>query len=364
MRVKVDQVQISAQLTEDVYSSLGGPLFKKGRKINKRDIDILIAFGVSEVSVEQPEDSLLFQQSNKVESKAVKTEPIKTVKPILRIEPGSFMEAYHKILLLVRKEFKNIQGGAQIPVLEFRKGLEQMIPFLTPSNIMLYRKFNEVEDYLFHHSIFVGIFSYMIAKSSQFPSKDTIQIMMAGLLHDIGKLKLDPGLLKKPDKLNTEEFDEIKKHPVIGYNILKNTPGLNEGVLLAALQHHEREDGSGYPLSFAADTIHMYAKIVAIADIFHAMSSNKIYKKGLSPYLVMEQILNDSFGKLNPTLVRNFVQQQAQFSIGTRVRLSNNEEGEIVFHDPSNPTRPWVNIQGRIINLSQDRTLVIDEILL
>ena len=190
-----------------------------------------------------------------------------------------------------------------------------------------------------------------------------IQIALAGFLHDIGIAKIDHAILEKTSKLTTSEIDEIKKHTLIGYQIIKNIPGINEGVKLAAIQHHEREDGSGYPLSLKGDKIHIYSKLLAIADIFHAMTNERAYRKVNSPYLVLEDLLKESFGKLDPTLVQTFINRVTSLQNGTLVRLSDNRLGEIVFSDRSYPTRPWISVNGVIVNLMVERSLYIKEVI-
>ncbi|OUQ85000.1 c-di-GMP phosphodiesterase, partial [Brevibacillus brevis] len=135
--------------------------------------------------------------------------------------------------------------------------------------------------------------------------------------------------------------------------------GLSEGVALAALQHHEREDGSGYPLGLPGSKLHLYSKIVAVADVYHAMSSDRVHQKALSPYQVVEQLVQDSFGKLDPTIVRSFVEGITQFAVGTLVELSDGTIGKIVFTDRNHPTRPMVETGGKIVNLVEARHLSI-----
>lgn len=138
---------------------------------------------------------------------------------------------------------------------------------------------------------------------------------------------------------------------------------INEGVKLTAIQHHEREDGSGYPLGIKGDKIHLYSKIVAISDIFHAMTSDRYHKKAASPYLVLDQLFTESFGKLEPALVQTFIQKVTQFHNGVLVKLNDKRIGEIVFSDRANPTRPWVNVNGQIINLTMERSLYIQDVI-
>lgn len=166
------------------------------------------------------------------------------------------------------------------------------------------------EDYNYHNAVLSALTSYKIAQWCGYPQKDWLQIAFAGLLHDIGNVKVDNSLLQKPERLSSSEIEEVRRHTTYGYQLLRNVTAINEGVRLAALQHHEKVDGSGYPLRMEGTQIHFYAKIVAIADIFHAMTLKRSYKKAQSPYLVLEQIVTESFGKLDPVIVQTFIQKQ------------------------------------------------------
>jgi len=162
--------------------------------------------------------------------------------------------------------------------------------------------------------------------------------------------------------LTSAELHEVRQHTVYGFRLLEGGTALNQGVWLAALQHHERIDGSGYPMKVTGDKIHPFAKIVAIADMYHAMTSNRNYKKAESPYLVLEELQAESFGKLDPLYVKTFIERATQFHIGVFVRLNDGRIGEIVFSDRSNPTRPMISIHGTIVNLVQERHLYIREV--
>jgi HD-GYP domain-containing protein (c-di-GMP phosphodiesterase class II) len=374
MIISIRALKPGTKIIEDVITPLGGVLFKKGKVFTERDLMILDAFMIKELNIEEKKVTpsiqkleTIIEKHNPLE-KSVTVEKPSAIKEEAKqstaiAKPTSFKTSYDVAFTTLKKTYKMIKSGAPFTVFELRNALESLVPHIQTSNLFSYRNQNHYDEYLYHHSLYVGIFSYFIAKSIQFQPKELIQILMAGTLHDIGMIKVDDKLLDKQGPLSPAEFEEIKTHTVAGYNLLKNTVGINEGVNLAALQHHEREDGSGYPLGFTGDKLHRYAKVVAIADIFHAMSSNKSYRRAVSPYLVMEQILKDSFGKLDPTMVHSFVSQLTQFGVGTKVLLSNNEKGEIIFIDASEPTRPWVKVRDKIVNLSIERSIVIEEII-
>ncbi len=347
--VPVSTLKPGLTLGQDVLTRKGNLLFPKGQAISNREIEILRAFFISAVAIEvENEEEYNTAETQKDDGKE-------------QISP--FTRAYDMMIQLLKSAFISANVG-NLPVLEIRTQLENLLAHMDQYNVLTFipPRF-KVGEFVYHNSIMVSLTSYNLGRWHGLPQKDWIQIALAGLLHDIGNIKVDPNLLQKPGKLTVEEFEEIKKHTITGYHILKNIAGINEGAKLAALQHHEREDGSGYPLGVKGDKIHDYAKIIAIADIFHAMTGLRSYKEAISPYLVLEKLVDQSFGKLNPALVQTFIHRVTVFHNGTIVRLSDNSVGEIIFSDRTHPTRPWVKVNGKIINLVTERSLYIRELI-
>ncbi|WP_127587579.1 HD-GYP domain-containing protein [Paenibacillus koleovorans] len=344
--VPVSQLNSGDKLIEDVLTKLGNILFHKGRVIAPREIEILRAFMIPYVDIE-----VIEEDGERGEVKEEESEL-------------PFYIEYHNTLQLLKRVFRNAMAGANLPVLDIRNTMEALLSKIQHYHVLKFSpKTMGMSEYIYHNSIMVALTSYQLAKWHGFTTKDLMPIALAGLLHDIGNVKIDSVILEKPTRLTTAELEEMRKHTVYGYQILKNVPSINEGVKLCALQHHEKEDGSGYPLALKGDNIHPYAKVVAVADIFHAMTGARTYKKAESPYIVLEQLTKDSFGKLDPTLVQTFINKVTQFHQGTVVRLSDNRVGEIIFTDRAHPTRPMVNVGGTIINLAVDRKLFIQEVM-
>jgi putative nucleotidyltransferase with HDIG domain len=349
--VAVSQLKSGERLGDNVTTKMGNTLFHKGKVIQERELEILKAFLISSVFIESKNGNEVEQASEEPKEKEVET-----------VHP--FYLEYQNMVKLLKRVFLLANGGQQLPILEIRTGLEALIRHIDAYKVLTFTPKNRsIHEYIYHKSILVSLTSYSLARWAGLPQKDLVQIALAGLLHDIGTSKVDRLLLEKKVPLTAVEMDEVKQHTLIGYQILKNVSGINEGVKLTALQHHEREDGSGYPLGVKSDKIHMYAKIVAVADIYNAMTNERYYKAALSPYVVLEQLLSESFGKVDPTLVQVFMNKSTQISNGTLVKLSDNRVGEIVFSDRSHPTRPWVNVNGTIINLTVERNLFIQDVI-
>ncbi|GBF73509.1 hypothetical protein PA598K_01802 [Paenibacillus sp. 598K] len=349
--IQLAQVKLGDKITQDVHTSLGGTLFHKGKVVTIREIEILNAFLIPTVHIEAREGAM----EQVAAAVAEETSPK---------EQTSLQKEYDSLLGLLKRIYRQHTIGQSLPILEIRTRMESLLQYIKEYNVLTFLpQVAAEEDYIFHNSLMSAMTSYLLAQWAGLPQRDWMQVALAGLFHDIGNIKIDQSLLHKPSSLTLTEIEQMKQHTVQGYQLLKTVPAINEGVKLTALQHHEKVDGSGYPLGVTGESIHMYAKIVAIADIFHAMTLKRSYRKAASPYIVMEQIQKESFGKLEPTFVQIFIEKATQFHNGMIVRLSDERIGEIVFSDRNYPTRPWVSVQGTIINLTTERQLYIQEIL-
>ncbi|UVI30335.1 HD-GYP domain-containing protein [Paenibacillus spongiae] len=350
--VAVSQVKLGDKLNQDVLTPLGSVLFHKGKVLTPRELEILQAFLVPTVVIDSGDKK---EEAEVISDKASESKELG--------EKTALGDQYDHTVRLLKRVFNDVVSGSGIPILDIRTQVEALLQHIDEYKILTFSP-NAInhDEYLYHKSVMSAMSCYMIAQWIGLPKKDWMQAALAGLLHDIGNAKIDKAILNKPTTLTQAEAEEMKRHTVLGYQVLKNVTAITEGVKLAALQHHERVDGSGYPLGVQSDKIHPYAKLVAISDIFNAMTMKRAYRKANSPYLVLEQIQKDSFGKLEPAYVQTFIEKVTQFHNGTIVKLNDDRIGEIVFSDRNHPTRPWVSVNGNIINLVNESQLHIEEI--
>lgn len=188
-------------------------------------------------------------------------------------------------------------------------------------NSLLYQKLNNLstniikslisalearDEYTKGHSLRVQILSSKIARAMGLPSKEIKEIELSAILHDIGKIGIPDSILRKPDKLTNEEYEIIKKHPIIGYNILSSIEGL-EKILDGIKYHHERFDGKGYPEGLKGKEIPLIARIIAVADTLDAMTSDRPYRKGLPIEKAVEEIKKCKNSQLDPEIVDVFL---------------------------------------------------------
>ncbi|MDR1061575.1 MAG: HD-GYP domain-containing protein [Clostridiales bacterium] len=221
------------------------------------------------------------------------------------------------------------------------------------------------DEYLYSHSLNVSIICMLTAKWLNYSEEAVRDILQAGLLHDIGKCRIPAEILNKPARLTSEEFAEMKKHPYYGYKILEKTPDVKETTKLAALSHHEKENGGGYPFGVKSERIHPFGKICAVADIYDAMTSNRVYHQKISPFEVFSLLENEEFGSLDPSIILTFVKNLAGYYIGDRVRLSNGDMGVVAYINPLAVPRPIIRTDSQQtidLNEPENKELTILEL--
>jgi HD-GYP domain-containing protein (c-di-GMP phosphodiesterase class II) len=196
-------------------------------------------------------------------------------------------------------------------IVEAKKGITQVVGIVLKDDATTQQllRITSHDYYTFSHSVTVGILSIALAKVL---FKDAyghnINELGAGFfLHDVGKIQIDQAILNKPSRLTEEEIQQVQRHPNLGFNILNKAGQLSEEAKVIVLQHHERHDGSGYPKHLRGDTIHIYAQICALADIYDALTSDRPYRKALSPFNALKLMEQETVGHFRPDLFKEFV---------------------------------------------------------
>lgn len=197
------------------------------------------------------------------------------------------------------------------------------------------------DEYTFNHSVDVGTISMVIAKNLKCSVKTIRELGVTGILHDIGKTRVPPEILNKPGRLTDDEFEAIKKHSLYSYEMIKDIDGLSDNVKKGVLEHHEKIDGSGYPLGLLGDGIVTYAKILAVADIYDALCTARPYKKGYTPRESVE-MLSAMTDQLDINILNAFFSSVILYPVDMIVKLSNGEEARVVRNNRKLITRPVV----------------------
>ena len=211
------------------------------------------------------------------------------------------------------------------------------------------------DEYTFKHSVDVASMAMIIARQSGMSDEDVRRIGVSGLLHDLGKSEIPNEILNKPARLTDEEFEVMKSHPLRGYNLLKDKPDIAPEILMGVLQHHEKMGGNGYPLGVAGDKISPYARVLAVADIYDALVTERPYKKGFTPRDAVEMIMAMT-EDLDVNMIKMFLKSVILYPVDSVVRLSSGEAAKVVENNIDYPTRPKVVglKSGKILNLAFD----------
>ena len=222
-------------------------------------------------------------------------------------------------------------------------------------------------DYVIHHATNVGILAGLMARWLHYQAKPKREIVLAGLLSEIGKMKVPPEILNKKGKLDPEEMDKVKRHVDYGYDILKISPlRIFKDVLLGVLQHHERCDGSGYPNKLRENDISEFGKVIAILDIYDAMAANRSYARRNSPFDIFQVLFQDiSRGKLDKKIGLIFMFRLRHSFNGCWVGLTNGKRAKIIEIDEKRVTdQPIVQtLKGEVINLNETPDLKVEAML-
>ena len=220
-----------------------------------------------------------------------------------------------------------------------------------------------LDDVTYVHNMNVALVCKMFANWLKFSEQETNNLILAGLLHDIGKMLIPKSILTKPTKLTDEEFQTVKNHAQLGYSILKNQ-NIDPHICLAALQHHERCDGSGYPLGLTATQMDSYAKIVAIADVYDALTASRVYRGPICPLEAIGIFQTEGLTKYDPKYLMVFLDGIMNAYLNCTVRLSNGQTGRIIMMQRNSLDRPVVYIsENNFIDLAKNPNITVAEII-
>ena len=339
LRIKVSNLKPGVRLGKDIYSYDSQLLLPQGTIITQEHLDCFAVRGIDEIFIM---DSRPKPRSGK-----------------------PFADVYVDSLQVVKSTLLGAQLGKSLDVEEIKKTIDTLFLQVFDENDLFrqMRLMKEKDDYLYTHSVNVALICILIGRWMKCDERQIKELGTAGLLHDIGKVKISREILNKPGKLSDEEYEQVKKHAMFGYNLIMETGAFSNEVANAALMHHERADGSGYPMGMRGYNIPFCAAVTAVADVYDAITSERTYSAGSSPYTAAEVLWQESFGRLDPRISKVFYDKITNFYVGNQVLLSNNEKGLVIFVDPSQPTRPIVMVDDKFYNLATDRSIIIQEVI-
>jgi len=267
-----------------------------------------------------------------------------TTSATLREELKKSKKVYSEANKIISNIMHDVRIGRQIEVEQIEPVVGKMANSILRNKDALLSlcRIKSKDDYTFLHSVSVGALLISFAHALDFNHDIIKQLGVGGMLHDIGKTKVPDEILNKPGKLTEEEFVIMKSHVVHGCSILRKSPGISQISFDVTAQHHERFDGSGYPLGLKNAEMSVYGQMAAIVDVYDAITADRCYHKGMEPTVAVRKMFEWSKFHFNPKLLRTFIRTVGIYPVGTLVRLESGKIGVVIEQCETDMTRPLV----------------------
>ena len=345
-----NDLEIGMILTEPVITPSGQTLSSEGSAVNRQLINRMKLYRVPYAVVEGEEPSpVTTDESASETTKIPKTHAQESITHVQRVaaspEFRAFQLQYIKTIDQMKQSFSDaVRDNSPIDTATLLTMVSDLFRLRSTTAELFDMLFNmrALTDSVYAHCLNVALISRMIGRWLKLDPHDLDVLTLAGVLHDIGKLMIPEEILNKPGSLNDEEFAMIKRHPKLGYEILKQQTTLDPRIKKAALMHHERCDGSGYPTGLTEDFIDNFAMSVAIADVYDAMTMARSYRSPMCPFEVISSFERDGFQKYYTRYIMTFLHQIASTYQNNRAILSDGRGCTIVMINPNNLSRPIV----------------------
>lgn len=360
-RLSTLQLRPGMVIAENVLSYDRQLVMAKGTVLTDNLITKLDLYGILTIFVEdeivsatqakeQPGEEKMPSYSERVQNSAA----FKKFKADYEEKVGSFKDSLNNVVE------RNIQLDADTLL---HDALNMITANTSQIGVLdMLQNMRDYDDSTFTHCMNVGLICNVMAKWLKLTPDQVEMATACGLFHDIGKLMIPHAIIAKPGKLDAHEYAQIQKHPILGYQLLQKQD-VDDHIRNAALMHHERYDGGGYPMRLSGKQIDPYARIVAIADVYDAMTAARVYRGPLCPFQVIEIFEQEGFQKYDVEYLIVFLENVVNTYIQNRCRLSDGREAEIIFVNRDKLSRPMVQCGSEYINLADYPDLTIEEIL-
>ncbi|GAE30290.1 HD-GYP domain-containing protein [Halalkalibacter hemicellulosilyticus] len=317
-------------LAKTIHNDSGQVLLQEGISLSSRMIGRLHELGISFIYIK--DDRTADIEIEEAIQRETKQNAIKTIKREFRVvsEKSTLNKAFNSPQM--NKHFSKVIDE----ILNDLNSHQQALSIL--SDVITY------DNYVFTHSLNVTVYTLRLALELNYNEKQLKEIGLGAILHDVGKMMIPLEILNKPGKLTDEEFSMIKAHASEGFEYLRKQHDVPLLAAHCAFQHHERLDGSGYPRGIQHNEIHEYAKVIAIADVFDAITSQRVYRHAMLPNEALELLYAGAGTQFDQSLVEAFRSVVALYPEGLSVTLSDGREGIVVKQNQSLTTHPIVRI--------------------
>ena len=245
-------------------------------------------------------------------------------------------KVYHKALKVVDQIFQDVRMG-EIPSSEDAINVVKNMAQLTmtePHAMLALSMLKDYDNYTFTHSVNVSVLALAIGRACKLTEEQLRTLGLGGLLHDLGKLRVNVNIITKPGRLTDAEFEEIKEHPGFGAEIIKEMEGVTAEVMQIVHGHHLRYDRTGYPSEAVSETVSPLVEMTAIADAYDAMTTLRSYQRPFTPRNAIARLRDVAGSSLHPDFVMHFIESLGPYPVGSLVRLDSNEIGLVTKVEP------------------------------
>ena len=346
-RMLVSQCDVGTILAEDVKGYPGITLIVKDSVLNQYILDRLVDFGITHVWI-YTADALVSKGEIDIDNN-------------LNSKKELIMTSHAETVLIVKQVLRELSSGGKLNYPKITQ-LSKLVYGNINDSVNVIKYLNNIKDkdeYTYTHCVNVAFYAMLIAKWLNLAKEEIEEVIQAGLLHDIGKVRIPNEILNKRGKLSDVELDIMKNHALQGYFCLENITEISQSIKDAVLSHHERSDGSGYPYGLRDNEIHLFAKIITIADVYDAMTQDRVYKKGVNPFAAFEMFQTLGMGMFNIHVLNVFLKNISLNFTGFKVILENGERAEIVYVPPYEITKPVILKGTTFIDITQPNKKIL-----
>ena len=251
---------------------------------------------------------------------------------------------YADSLKMSKTFMDNIRQGNKVELHKAKGVVEHLIASVTrnPDAMLTLSKLREEDEYSYSHSVNVAVLAVAFARYMSFPKSTQFEVGMAGMFQDLGNAMIPAELLNAPRALSNEELVIMKRHPRLGYEYVKKTPGFTQEILMGIYDHHERYNGSGYPRGLDCEKISMTGRILAMVDVYDALTSKRPHRQAMLPHKVLGSMYKTRSADFFPGFMEHFIRMLGIYPVGSVVEVSGGYSGVVTGSNPSKPTKPKV----------------------
>ena len=355
--IMINDIRAGMIMAADAIGPSGSVVVSKSTVLSQRYTARLISAGVKAISVYIPDYIATpeeLKESATQEHRIKDSREYQDFRKELLSVAGELSEVFERLMINPRSDINSEELITAIRSLSQKYGE-------TIHVLELLQASRDFDDSIYIHTVGVSLISIIIGLKAQFSEEQIHDLILCSIFHDIGKITIPEELLNKQGRLTEDELEEIRSHTQLGYQLLSQT-NLPEHVSLCALYHHERYDGSGYPDGISGQNIPFYARYVAIADVYYAMTSKRPYREDICTFDVISAFEKDGYSKYDVAGLIPFLNCLAQSLIGSHVILNDGTDGKVIMLN-ERLTRPIVKVASEFVDLMKRSELEIIKVM-